>query len=163
MCNNSNLQCTLLGRYPNFGLFFTVFGPFFDISHYFLKLKTFVYIVENIYWPRLIILKRFCSITVSYSINFYANIAVFDHFWTVFLIFFWFLTAKNTCVHSREHSLTVTKHWQCFWAIIVTYGVHFHVNFTILGCFWPFLGRFLLFFFSKLRLLVYILENTYWQ
>ena len=111
-----------------------------------------MYIVENIYWPRLIILKRFCSITVSYSVNFYANIAVFDHFWTVFLIFFKFLTAKNTCVHSREHSLTVTKHWQCFWAIIVTYGVHFHVNFTILGCFWPFLGRFLYFFFFKAKI-----------
>ena len=34
------------------------------------------------------VLQRFCSITVSYSVNFYANIAVFDHFLTVFLIFF---------------------------------------------------------------------------
>ena len=91
--NNSNLQCTLLCKYHDFGLFLTFFGLFFE--------------------------------------------------------FFVFLKA---CLYSRKHFLTITKHWQCFWAMIVTYGVHFHVNFIILGCFWPFLGRFLLFFFFKAKI-----------
>ena len=83
LSNDSNLQCTLSCKFHNFGLFLTVFGPFFA---------------------------------------------------------FFFFKAKITCVYSREHILTITKHLQPLCAIIVTYSVHFHVNFIVLGRFWQFFG-----------------------
>ena len=47
--NDSNLRYTLYSKYHNFGLFWTIFGPFFDVFYEFKKNKTFLYIKENTY------------------------------------------------------------------------------------------------------------------